>query len=166
MSAEGGGKENRVACAIAMDEGAMAMDALNLHVGEGCRHCVVVRFFLVGGLGDGKLEVAAGHAHEEILNVEAVLCRGLQEGDVLLVGESLTFVMLDHTLILEIRLVSDNDLVHLLVTVLLNLTEPVLDVVEGLLVGDVINEDVAVSSAVVRLGDGTEALLASSIPLR
>lgn len=121
---------------------------------------------LVGSLRDSELEVAACHAHEEILNIEAVLGTGLEEGDVLLVGEGLTFIILDHALIFEIRLVSDDYLVNFFVTVLLDLTEPVLDVVEGLLVGDIIDKDVTVSSAVVRLGDGTEALLASSIPLR
>lgn len=120
---------------------------------------------LVGSLRDGKLEVAASHAHEEILNVEAVLGTGLEERNVLLVGESLTFVVLDHALIFEICLVSNDNLVDLLVTVLLDLTEPVLDVVKGFLVGDIVDENVTMSSTVVGLGDGTETLLTSGIPL-
>ena len=115
---------------------------------------------------DGELEVATSHAHEEILDIEAVLGRSLEEGDVLLIRESLTFIILNHALILKIRLVSNDNLVNLLVTVLLDLTEPVLDVIEGLLVGDIIDKNVAVSSAVVSLRDGAEALLASSIPLQ
>ena len=42
--------------------------------------------------------------------------------------------------------------------------QPLLDVVEGLLVGDVVDHDDAVRAPVVAGGDGTEALLAGRVP--
>lgn len=121
---------------------------------------------LVGGLRHGEFEITASHAHEEILDVDAVLGTRLEEGNVLLVGEGLSFVELDHTLVLEICLVSYDNLVHVFVSVLLNLSQPVLDVVKGLLVRDIVHKNVSVGSAVVSLRDRSETLLSCSIPLQ
>lgn len=46
-----------------------------------------------------------------------------------------------------------------------NLVEPLLDVVERLLVGDVIHHNNAVGSPVVRRRDGAEPLLPRGVPL-
>jgi hypothetical protein len=43
--------------------------------------------------------------------------------------------------------------------------QPLLDVVERVHVGNIVDDADAVSAAVVRRGDGTETLLASSVPL-
>ena len=42
--------------------------------------------------------------------------------------------------------------------------EPLLDIVEGLVVRHVINDDDAMSSSVIGRGDGAETLLPRSIP--
>ena len=65
---------------------------------------------------------------------------------------------------LQVGLVADQQLDHILVAVLVDFSQPVLDVLEGLPVGDVIDEDDPVGSLVVGGSDGLEPLLASSVP--
>lgn len=43
--------------------------------------------------------------------------------------------------------------------------EPLLDIVEGVLVGDIVDDDDTVGTTVVGGGDGTETLLTGGIPL-
>jgi len=48
--------------------------------------------------------------------------------------------------------------------VLLNVSDPVPDVVEGLLIGDIVHEQDSHGTSVVGSSNGSEALLSSSIP--
>lgn len=70
-----------------------------------------------------------------------------------------------HLLDSQITFVAYEQLVDVLARVTLNLLQPLLDVVEGLLVRAVVHYDDAVRAPVVRRGDRTEPLLASSVPL-
>lgn len=63
-----------------------------------------------------------------------------------------------------IALVGDQHLGDILVGMLVNLLEPVLNVVEGLLVSAVVDQDDAHRSFVVSLSDGAEPFLTGSIP--
>lgn len=74
-------------------------------------------------------------------------------------------VVLDHLLVDQVALVPDEELVDALVRVAVDLLQPLLDVVEGVLVGDVVDDDDAVRAPVVRGRDGPEPLLAGSVPL-
>ncbi len=71
---------------------------------------------------------------------------------------------IDNFLLDEIALVSDEQLVDALGGVAVDFLKPLLDVVEGVHIGDVIDDDDAVCTAVVRGGDGTEALLSGRVP--
>ena len=88
-----------------------------------------------------------------------ILGGGLEEGDGELVSETLGGVVVDGTLVDEITLVSYKELVHVLASISVNLTEPLLHVVERLGVSDVVHHDDSVGTAVVTAGDGTETLL-------
>lgn len=73
--------------------------------------------------------------------------------------------VLDHLFVSQVRLVADKKLVDTLRGIAVNLREPLLNVGEGVLVGNIVDDDDAVCAAVIRRSDGAEALLSSSIPL-
>jgi hypothetical protein len=64
----------------------------------------------------------------------------------------------------KIGFVADQQFNNILVSVLIDLCQPVLDVFEGLSIGDVVDQDDAVGSLVVGGGDGLEPFLAGSVP--
>ena len=73
--------------------------------------------------------------------------------------------VLHDLLVLHIALVADEQLVDALGGVSVNLLKPLLDVVEGVHVGHIVDHADAVGTTVVGRGDGTEPFLASSVPL-
>ena len=113
--------------------------------------------------GHTRLDVG-GHAKEGVLDVGGVLGGGLDEGDVVLVSKGLGHLGVDDLLEGQIALVTDEELVDAITGVFVNLTEPLLNVVEGLHIGDIVHYGNTVGTAVVGGGDGAEALLSSGIP--
>ena len=73
--------------------------------------------------------------------------------------------VLDDLLVGHIGLVADQQLVDALGGISVNLLEPLLYVVEGVHIGDIVDDANAVSAAVVRAGDCTETLLSRCVPL-
>lgn len=73
--------------------------------------------------------------------------------------------VLDNLFIRHITLVAYQELVNALGGIAVNLLQPLLDVVEGIHVGDIVHDADAVGTAVVGGGDGAEAFLAGGIPL-
>ena len=71
--------------------------------------------------------------------VRRALGRCLEEGNPPLVGKGLCLLKVDLPLRLEIALVADKKLVHVLTRVAVDLAEPLLDVVERLAVGNVVH---------------------------
>jgi hypothetical protein len=65
---------------------------------------------------------------------------------------------------LQVALVAHEQLVDVLARVAVDLVQPLLDVGEGVPVGDVVDDDDAVGAAVVGRGDGAEALLPRRVP--
>ncbi len=59
----------------------------------------------------------------------------------------------------EVALVAHQKLVDSLASVALNFAEPLLDVVKGFLIGDIIDYDNAMSATIVTARDGTESFL-------
>lgn len=128
------------------------------------------RYGLVGSTGGGTglglhpgLDLA-GHGKEGLLDVGRGLGGGFEELNAEGVGELLALLGRDDALGGEVGLVADEELVDILAGVAVDLVEPLLDVVEGFVVGDVVDDDDAVGPAVVRGGDGAEALLAGGVP--
>ena len=66
--------------------------------------------------------------------------------------------------IVHVALVAQDHLLYVRARVLLDVPDPVLDVVEALLVGDVVDEHDTHGSAVVGRGDGPESLLSRCVP--
>ena len=66
--------------------------------------------------------------------------------------------------VIHVTLISQNHLLHIRARMLLNVPDPVLDVVEALLVGDVVDEHDAHRATVVGRGDRAEPLLPGSVP--
>jgi hypothetical protein len=128
------------------------------------------RYRLVGSAGGGTglglhsgLDLA-GHGEEGLLDVGRGLGGGFEELDAEGVGELLALLGRDDSLGREVGLVADEELVDILAGVAVDLVEPLLDVVKGFVVGDVVDDDDAVGAAVVRGGDGAEALLSGGVP--
>lgn len=73
--------------------------------------------------------------------------------------------VLDDLLVSHIALVTDEELVDTLGGVTVNLLKPLLHVVEGVHIGDIVDDADTVGATVVGRGDGTETFLAGGIPL-
>lgn len=73
--------------------------------------------------------------------------------------------VLDHLLVGQIALVANQQLVDTLRGITVNLGKPLLDVREGILVRDIIDDNDTMGTTVVGRGDGAETLLSSSVPL-
>lgn len=73
--------------------------------------------------------------------------------------------VLDNLLVRHIALVAYKELVDTLCSVSVDLLQPLLNVVEGIHIGDIVDDTDAMCASVVGRGDGPEALLACGIPL-
>jgi len=74
--------------------------------------------------------------------------------------------ILNLTLVGYVALVPNQQLVHTLAGIAVNLLEPGLDIAEGFSLGYVVDDDDSVGAPIVAGGDRAEAFLASSIPLQ
>jgi hypothetical protein len=73
--------------------------------------------------------------------------------------------VLHDLLVRHIALVAYEQLVDALGSISVDLLEPLLDIVEGVHVGDIVNDADAMGATVIGRGDGTETLLTGGIPL-
>ena len=101
---------------------------------------------------------------ERLLHVDGRLGGRLHELDPVLYGQLLPPLPADLPPVVHVALVAEDHLLHVGGGVLLDVADPVLDVVEALLVGDVVDEHDAHGPAVVGRGDGAEPLLAGRVP--
>ena len=74
-------------------------------------------------------------------------------------------VVVHDLLVSHIALVTHEELVNTLGGVAVDLLQPLLDVVEAVHVGNIVDDANAVSAAVVRAGDCAETLLSRCVPL-
>ena len=75
-----------------------------------------------------------------------------------------TFFVLDLSVGVEIRFIADKKLDYVFIAILVDLGEPVFDILEGLPFGDVIDQDDSVGSFVVGGSDGFESFLSGGVP--
>lgn len=78
----------------------------------------------------------------------------------------LCLLRVHHFLVGHIALVTDKKLVDTLSSISVDLLQPLLDVVKGVLVGHVIDDNDAVCTSVVGRCNRAEAFLAGGIPLK
>lgn len=105
-----------------------------------------------------------GHEKESLFDVGGIFGRGLDERDLERVSQALARFGGDGSFVDKIALVADQEFLYSATSKGIDFLQPLLDVVEGLLVGDVVHDDDAVGASVVAAGDGAETLLASSVP--
>ena len=113
---------------------------------------------------DGASFDIFGQGHEGEVDVVVGLGGSFEEFDIVLVGKGLATGSIYNFFILHVALVSDEHLIHRFSGMLLDVADPVADVREGLLVGDVIHQQNSHGSSVIGCRDGTEAFLTRSIP--
>lgn len=100
---------------------------------------------------------------EYFINIMSSFSRCFKKQESMLISELFAFSRV-YDLILSIALICDEYFGYVVVCVLLDLLEPVRDVVEGLLVGAVVDQDYAHCSLVISLGYGAETLLTCCVP--
>ena len=135
------------------------------------------------GVAHAFLDLAS-HGQESLLDVGRILGRSLEEWDAERVGKFLHLVLVplhndgrtgdiiylcnavfDDLLVCHVTLVAYEELVDALGCVAVNLLQPLLDVVEAVHVGNIVDDADAMGTAVVRRRDCAETLLTCSIPL-
>jgi hypothetical protein len=106
----------------------------------------------------------AGHGEKGLFDIGGSLCRCLEEFNAKAVGKLLALFGGDDTLGRQIRLVAHQELVDVFAGVPVNFVQPLLYVVEGFVISDIIDDNNAVGTAVVRRCNGTETLLSGRVP--
>lgn len=124
---------------------------------------------LVTGLGSLWLGLHSGldlrgHGEKGLFDVGCRLGRSLQKLNAERVRELLALFGADDALGGQIGLVSDQQLVDIFRSVSVDFVQPLLDVVEGIRIRHVVDDDNAVRTAVVRRRNGSETLLSGRIP--
>lgn len=124
-----------------------------------------------GGLGSTRdtrtsndLVDFADDGLEGFLNVGGFESRRLDEGKSLLLSKCLGLFGGDSTKVTKIALVSDEHDDDVGISVVTELRQPSLDVLERVLLGDVIHKQGSNSSSVVSAGDSSVSLLTGSVP--
>jgi hypothetical protein len=78
---------------------------------------------------------------------------------------NLCSIVVDSLLVCQITLIANQELVNTFSSISVDFLQPLLDIAEGFLVRDIVNNDNTMGTSVVRRSDGSETLLTSSIPL-
>ena len=140
---------------------------------------VRVRFFIsIGHLGAHCPIVVAlntlllkvvyyqgGEIFKNFCDTIARLGRRLEESEPMFLSQRLSPFALDlFVLVRHIRFISDEHFLHSRLSVGIDLLEPVLDVIEGSHLCDIVHEQYAHGAFVIRLGDCTESLLTRGVP--
>jgi hypothetical protein len=105
-----------------------------------------------------------GHGKKGLFDVLGRLGRSLQKLDTEGISKLLALLRRDDTLGGQIGLVTDQQLVDIFSGVPVDLVQPLLDIVEGVRIRHVVNDNDTVGTAVVRRSNGSETLLSSGIP--
>ena len=116
------------------------------------------------GLGLHSCLNLAGHGQESLLDVGGSLGGGFEEFNAEGVGKFLALLRRNNTLARQIGLITNEKLIDVLGCVSINLVQPLFDIAEGFLVGNIIDNDNSVSAAVVRGCNGAESFLPGCVP--
>lgn len=106
----------------------------------------------------------SGQCEKCLLHTFVCFCTSLQEPQSKLVGKRTPLLNRNRSLLLPVALVTDKNLVDAGRCMLFNVGEPGPDVVEGLFVCNVIDQQDTHGTSVVSGSDGSETFLPSSIP--
>ena len=101
---------------------------------------------------------------ECFFDIDSIFSWSFQEFDSKRVSESFSFLSFHLSARFKIRLVAYQKLDNILISVFVDLSKPVLNVLEGLPVGDIVDEDDSMSPLVVGGSDSLEAFLSRGVP--
>ena len=107
-----------------------------------------------------------GHQQEGFLDIGGGFSTGLDVWHTQGISQVFGHLKVDGSAREEVTLVADYQLVDLVVSVALNLGQPMANVVEGVGFGDVVHHNDTMRTAVVRRHYGAKALLTRSVPLK
>ena len=134
---------------------------------ENCAHLAASRVLLDGLASEGNSALASccsscgglglhsgldltGHGKEGLFNIARGFGGCFEKLNAKAVGELLSLLGGDHTLSSQIGFVTNQQLVHILRSISVNFVQPLLYIVEGLVVRNVIDDDNAMGTKVVR----------------
>jgi len=140
---------------------------------------------VVDGRGSHTLFDLSGHGQESLLDIGRVLGRGFEEGDAQAVRKllwapnqqemrgskwergmaHLCHRVLDDLFVDHVTLVADKQFVDTLGGIAIDLLKPLLHVVEGVHIRDIIDDADSMGASVVGGRDGSKSFLAGCIPL-
>lgn len=106
----------------------------------------------------------AGHGEKGLFNIGRGLGRSLQKLNAKGIRKLLSLLGRNDTLGGQIGLVTNQKLVHILTGISINFMQPLLYIVEGLIVSHIIHNNDTMSTTVIRRCDCTETFLSSGIP--
>jgi len=106
----------------------------------------------------------SGKSKESFFHIDAGLSRCLHKLNTVFYRQLFSPFFRYLSSIIHITLIAQNHLLHISTGMFLDVPDPVLDVIETLLVGDVVDEHDPHGPPVVGRGDGPEPLLARSVP--
>jgi hypothetical protein len=105
-----------------------------------------------------------GHGKESLFNIGRSLGRSFKKFNSEAISKFFSLLSGNNALARQIGLVTDQELVDILSGISVDFVQPLLYVVKGFLVRNVVNDDDTMGSTVVRGCNGTETLLSGSIP--
>ena len=105
-----------------------------------------------------------GHGQKGLFDIGGCLGRSLEELNTKGVSKLLSLLGRNNTLSGQIGLVTHKQLVDVFCRISINFVKPLLDIVEGLLVRDIVHHNDSMGTTVIRRGNRTETFLSSGIP--
>lgn len=105
-----------------------------------------------------------GHGQKCLLNISGGLGRSLKELDSKTIRKLLTLLRRDDTFGGQIGFVTDKEFVDILACISVNFVEPLLYIVEGFVIGNIVDDNDSMCATVVWRCDCAEAFLARGIP--
>ena len=101
---------------------------------------------------------------EGFFDINSIFSWSFQEFDAKGVSESFSFLSLHLSASLKIRFVANQKFDNILIAILIDLSQPVFNVFEGLSVSDIVDKDDPMGTFVVWSSDSFEAFLSCCVP--
>lgn len=102
-----------------------------------------------------------GHCLEQVLHFLAGLCASLEEHEPVTIGKLLPLFVAHLPFLLQVGLIAHKDNLHLIMTMILNLIEPSVNILERVPFCDIVNQECRDGALIVRARDRLEGFLSS-----
>lgn len=115
------------------------------------------------GLGNSLFDFLS-KSEEGLINFAGALGGSLQKFNSQGISVLFSLIVGDGSLAFQIGFVSDQQLHDIVIGELIDFSEPVLDILEALFIGDIIDQNNSMSSLIIAGSDSLKSFLSSSIP--